>query len=601
MAHVSKAGHSTHPQKLSLDYLLSALVKEGLITGQRRQQLQHRRSRSDSSNEQLHPLVIIAEQGWQSAGSPSFPLTLEYLTRWLAEHSNLPYLRIDPLKISVEKVTSIVSQAYAGNLGILPVDVSEEILTVATAEPYVDDWEHELGRIARLKIRRVVANPRDIERYLKEFYGVSRSLKGATSSNTGRRSSIQNFEQLIEIGKTGEPDANDSHVVSIVDWLLQYAFEQRASDIHIEPRRDKANIKFRIDGVLHLVHELPMSITAAISSRLKTLGRMDIADKRRPQDGRIKTKAPDGSEIEMRLSSMPTAFGEKIVIRIFNPEMLTRRFEELGFGKHELRCWQSMVSQPYGIVLVTGPTGSGKTTTLYSALKQLARPEINICTIEDPIEMVDSQFNQMQVQTAINVDFAAGVRTLLRQDPDIIMIGEIRDRETANMAIQAALTGHLVFSTLHTNDAPSAVTRLIDIGMQPFLINAALLGVVAQRLVRTLCPHCKQPGVIDESAWRGLTAGFRLKLPEGACRPVGCDECRFTGYLGRSGLYEMLLLDNTLRGMIHANTELDALRTATVKAGMRPLRISGAQKIAAGMTTLEEVYAVIPPVQTEQA
>lgn len=595
MARLSKPERARNPNHINLDYILDALVSDGLVSSQRRQQLQQRRSREQKPDPR-HPLIVLAEQGWQSADTPSFPLTLEYLTRWLAEHSNLPYLRIDPLKIKVEKVTDIVSQAYASNLGILPVDVSEDTLTVATAEPFFNDWEHELARIAKLKIDRVIANPRDIERYLTEFYGVSRSIRGATKSKHSRDASIQNFEQLIEIGKTGEPDANDSHVVSIVDWLLQYAFEQRASDIHIEPRRDKANIKFRIDGMLHLVHELPMVITAAVSSRLKSLGRMDIADKRRPQDGRIKTKAPDGSEIEMRLSSMPTAFGEKIVIRIFNPEMLNKTFDQLGFGRHEQRCWQSMVSQPYGIVLVTGPTGSGKTTTLYSALKQLARPEINICTIEDPIEMVDAQLNQMQVQTAINVDFATGVRTLLRQDPDIIMVGEIRDGETANMAIQAALTGHLVFSTLHTNDAPSAVTRLIDIGVQPFLINAALLGVVAQRLVKTLCPHCKQAGGIDEAAWRALTTGFKIALPEGACKPAGCEECRFTGYLGRAGLYEMLILDNQLRTLIHNDAELDVLRQTALKLGMRPLRISGAQKIAAGMTTLEEVYAVVPPV-----
>lgn len=595
MAHLSKPERVRNPNHINLDYILDALVNDGLVSPQRRQQLQQRRSREQKPDPR-HPLIVIAEQSWQSADTPSFPLTLEYLTRWLAEHCNLPYLRIDPLKIKVEKVTDIVSQAYASNLGILPVDVSEDTLTVATAEPFFNDWEHELARIAKLKIERVIANPRDIERYLTEFYGVSRSIRGATKSKHSRDASIQNFEQLIEIGKTGEPDANDSHVVSIVDWLLQYAFEQRASDIHIEPRRDKANIKFRIDGMLHLVHELPMVITAAVSSRLKSLGRMDIADKRRPQDGRIKTKAPDGNEIEMRLSSMPTAFGEKIVIRIFNPEMLNKTFDQLGFGRHEQRCWQAMVSQPYGIVLVTGPTGSGKTTTLYSALKQLARPEINICTIEDPIEMVDVQLNQMQVQTAINVDFATGVRTLLRQDPDIIMVGEIRDGETANMAIQAALTGHLVFSTLHTNDAPSAVTRLIDIGVQPFLINAALLGVVAQRLVKTLCPHCKQPGEIDEAAWRALTTGFKIALPEGACRPVGCEECRFTGYLGRAGLYEMLILDNQLRTLIHNDAELDVLRQTALKFGMRPLRISGARKIAAGMTTLEEVYAVVPPI-----
>lgn len=589
----------TPSQPLTVDYLLQALVEDGLITEQRHQQFLGRRSLT-TKEDKFHPLIVIAEQGWQSAGTPSFPLTLEFLTRWLAEKTGLEYLRIDPLKINVEKITGIVSQAYASNLGILPVEVSDEELTVAIAEPFIDDWEPELARIARLKIKRVLANPRDIQRYLIEFYGVSRSIKGAISGKSTRSSPIQNFEQLVEIGKMGEPDANDHHVVSIVDWLLQYAFEQRASDIHLEPRRDKANVRFRIDGVLHLVHELPVVIMNAVSSRLKSLGRMDIADKRRPQDGRIKSKAPDGSEIEMRLSSMPTAFGEKIVIRIFNPEMLNKSFKDLGFSQHDLRCWQAMVSQPYGIVLVTGPTGSGKTTTLYSALKQLARPEINICTVEDPIEMVDPQLNQMQVQPAINVDFATGVRTLLRQDPDIIMVGEIRDRETANMAIQAALTGHLVFSTLHTNDAASAVTRLIDIGVQPFLVNAALLGVVAQRLVRMLCPHCKQPGEVDEDAWRALTAGARVGKPDKACRPVGCEECRYTGYLGRTGIHEMLTLQEGIREHIHDDTDLDQLRRAALKSGMRPLRLSGARKIAMGMTTLEEIYTVIPPIQAKE-
>ncbi len=595
MLSVIQANNGQNPRQLTLKYLLAALVKDGLIGAKRQQYLLQ--NRGNGHGKYVHPLTIIAEQGWHSLGNPSFPLSLEYLTRWLADHCQLPYLRIDPLKINVERITNIVSQAYASNLGILPIEVRDNQLTVATAQPFIDDWESELARIARLNIQRVVANPRDIQRYLNEFYGVSRSIKGATRGKSAGSSSIQNFEQLIEIGKVGEPDADDHHVVSIVDWMLQYAFEQRASDIHIEPRRDSANIKFRIDGMLHLVHELPSMISAAVASRLKTLGRMDIADKRRPQDGRIKTKAPDGSEIEMRLSSMPTAFGEKIVIRIFNPEMLAKPFEELGFTAYDQRCWESIANQPYGIVLVTGPTGSGKTTTLYSALRQLARPEVNICTVEDPIEMVDARFNQMQVQTSIDLNFAAGIRTLLRQDPDIIMVGEIRDQETANMAVQSALTGHLVFSTLHTNDAPSAITRLVDIGVQPFLINAALLGVVAQRLVRTLCPHCKLTDKADAAGWRALTAGFNLSLPAAVCQPVGCEECRHTGYMGRSGLYEILSLENGVRKLIDGQSNLDVLRHAALKHGMRPLRISGAQKIAAGLTTLEEVYAVIPPIQ----
>ena len=303
-----------------------------------------------------------------------------------------------------------------------------------------------------------------------------------------------NLEQMIELGRAGKLDANDRYVVNIVDWLLQYAFDQRASDIHLEPRRDNSDVRFRIDGVLHLVYQLPTVVMSAVISRIKVLGRMDLAEKRRPQDGRIKTKAPAGHEVELRLSTMPTVFGEKLVMRIFDPEVTIRTFDELGFSEAELDAWKKMVSAPHGIILVTGPTGSGKTTTLYSTLKYLAKPEVNVCTVEDPIEMVEPRFNQMQVHPVIGLDFASGLRTFLRQDPDIIMVGEIRDLETADMAIQAALTGHLVFSTLHTNDAPSAIIRLMDIGVPHYLIRATLLGVVAQRLVRTLCPHCREPG-----------------------------------------------------------------------------------------------------------
>ena len=579
---------------LTLDYVLNQLHHDGLISDLQRSQLSS--TTRNKSGEQKHPLITVAEQNWQSLSKPSFPLNIERLTKWLADKTGFPYLRVDPLKIDVNKVTRIVSQAYATNLKILPVNVTDKVLTIATCEPFISSWEDELSRIVNLKIKKVLINPHDIERYLIEFYGISRSILGAVFDKSNETiSKLQNFEQLIEVGKMGEPDANDQHIVSIVDWLLQFAFEQRASDIHLEPRRDKGKVRFRIDSMLHYVHEFPIVIMGAIASRLKSMGRMDVTDKRRPQDGRIKTKSPSGNEVEMRLSTMPTAFGEKLVIRIFDPEMLFKSYTELGFSQHDQEEWQNITSNPNGIILVTGPTGSGKTTTLYSSLKQIARPELNICTIEDPIEMIDPLFNQMQVQPQIGVNFAVGVRTLLRQDPDIIMVGEIRDLETAEIAIQAALTGHLVLASLHTNDAPSAITRLIDIGLQPFLISATLQGVLAQRLVRTLCTHCKQKGSIDKNAWNRLVAPNKIRIPTNTFNAVGCDECRHTGYLGRIGIYEVLVLDKEINHFIGADIKLDEIYTIAQKQGMRSLRISGAQKIAEGLTTLEEIYSVIHP------
>lgn len=595
---MNSAVTSPHEQSITLAYVLKELQRDGIVTSQQVARFRAGHREEDSSG---HPLVTIADQGWQSATQPAYPLTLERLTRWLAEKSGQEYMRIDPLKIDVGKVTGIVSQAYANKLKILPVHVTDTTLTVATCEPFITHWEQELARITRHEVKRVVVNPRDIERYLVEFYGVSRSIRGAVSDSEGRsQTSLHNFEQLVEVGKAGEPDANDRHIVSLVDWLLQFAFEQRASDIHLEPRREKGKVRFRIDGVLHQVHEFPPALMGGITSRLKSLGRMDVTDKRRPQDGRVKTRTPAGNEVEMRLSTMPTAFGEKLVLRIFDPEMLVKSFPELGFSKQDLRRWKQMIENPHGIILVTGPTGSGKTTTLYSALKQVARPELNICTIEDPIELIDVNFNQMQVQNAIDLDFAAGVRTLLRQDPDIIMVGEIRDRETAEVAIQAALTGHLVLSSLHTNDAPSSITRLIDIGAQPYLISATLLGVLAQRLVRILCPHCKQPAELDREAWEQLVSPFKTRTPKTVYRPAGCDECRHTGYYGRTGIYESLLINEEIQHLINTTSDLNRFYEAAARQGTYNLRISGAQKIADGLTTLEEVYRVIPPEKSSE-
>ncbi len=576
---------------LSLHQLMQMLVSDGRL---RQADVDAFIAPGRSARLDIHPLIIIAEREWEDQQAPGKLLTLDALLQWLAGRSGLPFFRIDPLKVDVTAVTAVTSSAYATRHRILPVEVTEREVVIATAEPFVRSWEAELAHVTGLEIRRVLASPLDINRYLGEFYSVSHSIQRATAGKDEAIPGITNLEQLVELGKSGRLDANDHDVVQIVDWLLQYAFDQRASDIHMEPRREKGNIRFRIDGVLHLVYEMPMPVMTAVSSRIKVLGRMDVVEKRRPQDGRIKTRMPDGHEIELRLSTMPTAFGEKLVLRIFDPDVLVKDFSELGFSERDIRNWNQMISQPHGIVLVTGPTGSGKTTTLYSTLKQLAEPEVNVCTVEDPIEMVEPRFNQMQVQQNIGLDFASGIRTLLRQDPDIIMVGEIRDRETAEMAIQAALTGHLVLSTLHTNDAAAAIPRLREIGIPAYLINATLLGVMAQRLTRRLCPDCKRPTTLDADLWRSVTAPWKLNGEGTFFEAVGCEKCRNTGYRGRIGLYEMLKMTPELRAAIGPDSDAAAIRGAAIREGMVQLRLSGAQKIARGLTTVEEVMKVVP-------
>jgi len=583
--------------RLELDEVLAALVVDGFALAEDARNVRMG-ARAGRSTVELNPLVVIANAKLANQHEPGRPLSLEALTEWLAGHAGLPYLKIDPMKINVATVTQVVSLAYAKRHRILPVAATVSEVTFATSEPFDDGWAPDLAQMLRRDIKRVVASPLDINRYQQEFYGVQRSIQLAQDAKTGSDSSsaILNFEQLVELGKSGEVGADDRHVVHIVDWLLQYAFEQRASDIHLEPRRETGYIRFRIDGVMQKVFELPAPVMTAVTARIKILARMDVAEKRRPQDGRIKTRSASGREVELRISNMPTAFGEKVVMRIFDPDLVVKDFAQLGFSPGESANWRSMVERPHGIVLVTGPTGSGKTTTLYSTLKHLATPELNVCTVEDPIEMVSPEFNQMQVHAAIELDFAAGVRTLLRQDPDIIMVGEIRDLETAQMAVQASLTGHLVLSTLHTNDAPSAVTRLLDLGVPHYLIQSTLTGVVAQRLVRTLCPHCKQATAQDPQAWNVLTHGWTMPVPEQVFKPRGCLECRNTGFMGRTGIYEMMKLSPRLRGMISAQLDLSGFGQAALAEGMRPLRISAADQVTAGLTTVQEVLTILPPI-----
>ena len=568
--------------------ILKGLLEEGLITTDTFTQLQ-RRFGSGTGN----MLVRLAQA--QIKSIKGTPITLDQLTELAARRAGLEYIKIDPLKVNVKQATSTMSGAFAKHHKILPIELTESHIKIAVGDIHHDAaWVEMLQKNLKRTVTIVLANPFDIERYQHEFFLVAKSVKHAQRPTTGST----NFEQLVDINALGQnPNPEDNGIINIVDWLWQYAFQQRASDIHLEPRREIGAIRFRIDGMLHTVYQVPLQVLSAMTSRIKSLGRMDIVEKRRPQDGRIKTRGHYG-EIEMRLSTLPTAFGEKMVMRIFDPESAVKTLAQLGFSRHDSARWETLTARPNGIILVTGPTGSGKTTTLYSTLKRLATDAVNVATIEDPIEMIEPAFNQTQAQPQLDFGFAEGVRTLMRQDPDIIMIGEIRDLETAEMAIQAALTGHLVFSTLHTNDAPSAISRLIDLGVPPYLLNATILGVLAQRLVRALCKACRQKD--SEGEQQHLLAEavkpWDIKGEYRGYRPVGCIDCRMTGYRGRVGIYELLTLSEQFKALVGTSPDMDALRAQAMQDGMRPLRLAGSLRVADGSTTLQELLAATPPV-----
>jgi general secretion pathway protein E len=586
------------PPQGRLDWrlLLQWLHDDGLVDDAEAARI---RARFGAGDSRQHPLIRLGGASLSDARNGR-ALDTEALTEWLAGKLAMPYLRIDPLKVDVARVADVMSIRYAETRRALPVAVGLTEVTIATCEPLDVAWVPEIEAHTKKRLRLVLAHPLDVQRYTTEFYTLARSVRAA--AKRGETTSLASFEQLVELGKSNKQlDANDQGVVQVVDWLWQYAFDQRASDIHLEPRREMGVIRFRIDGVLHTVYQVPITVMNAMVARVKLLGRMDVVEKRRPLDGRIKTVRPmvdgqPGGEVEMRLATLPTAFGEKMVMRIFDPDTVVKSVEALGFGAREAERWAELTARPHGIILVTGPTGSGKTTTLYATLKRLATEEVNVCTVEDPIEMIEPAFNQTQVQASIDLGFAEGLRALMRQDPDIIMVGEIRDLATAEMAIQAALTGHLVFSTLHTNDAAAAITRLADLGVPPYLISATVIGVLAQRLARTLCAACKQRDDSD-STIASLTQAllpWKLKGAPRVYKPVGCLECRMTGYRGRAGLYELMGLTEAARACVHPTMNEDALRRQAVTDGMHPLRAAGAMKVAEGVTTLEEVLRTTP-------
>ncbi len=519
------------------------------------------------------------------------PLDEETITEVVARALGYAFVRIDPLKLDFRLVVEAFGGPFAEKHLVIAVAEAPDALTVAVTDPWNTDLLGSLAQFKQKPIRPVMAPKSEILRVIAEFHGFRRSMRAAEVELGVDLPDIGNLEALYKVHGTNELEATDQPVVQAVWYLLNYAHDQRASDIHIEPKREDALVRMRIDGVLHAVHRMPKGVHPAVVSRVKLLARLDIAEKRRPQDGRFKTQF-GRDEVELRISTVPTAFGEKAVIRIFDPGVLKQPLHDLGFFPRELSMYEGFVRATNGMVLITGPTGSGKTTTLYSTLHHIASPRINICTLEDPIEMVHEAFNQMAMQPKIGFTFGTALRNVLRQDPDVIMVGEIRDPETADGAVQAALTGHLVLSTLHTNDAASAVSRMLDLGVYPFLISGVLLGVVAQRLVRRVCPHCSVEELltaeqIDHLRIRGAE-GRQLKVRRGR----GCVRCRGTGYRGRTGVFEVLRMTPRLQKLVQEKAPAQEIKREALNDGMMSLREYAIKKMARGETTFEEVVAV---------
>lgn len=508
----------------------------------------------------------------------------------ISRDAKLPFMRIDPLKLDADLIESQISRPFARRHRMIPLELSDGVLKVACANPFDIEGLDSFKRIAGRELNLIVASEPEILKALTEFYGLRHSVKKA-ERNLSAGIDLGNLEQLVQMKNEAEIESSDQHIVNAVEYLLQHAFDSRASDIHIEPKRKESLVRFRIDGVLHDIQQMPKVVHQAVVNRLKTMSRLDIAERRKPQDGRFKTRRQE-REVELRISTLPVAFGEKIVMRIFDPQVLLHDLTGLGFYAEELETFSSFITRPHGVILVTGPTGSGKTTTLYSALKTIASTEQNITTIEDPIELVYDPFNQTAINPKIGITFAAALRHILRQDPDIIMIGEIRDAETAQYAVQAALTGHLVFSTLHTNDAAAAITRLMDLDIEQFLISSTLIGVMAQRLVRRICDNCKGERYLTREEAETL----RLSVPKGkrirAYEGGGCHECRGTGYIGRSGIFEILPIDQKMKDLVIEGADTPKIKREAVQGGMKTLRQSALRKLADGVTTFEEVIRV---------
>ena len=584
-----------------------ALIKQKLLTKDQAKQIFLRREKVTSDLERearkrsasfglkiSNPVtfvdVIARLQPPRADGRPG-GLEEDAIFKALAHEWDLPYQKIDPLKLDLNVVTTTIPRNFAMKHLVLPIKVENGVLTVATPNPFNMEVLDDVARVTSMRVTTAVSSKTDIIKLIDEFFGFKRSIAAAEDLFSTSAIDIGNLEQYVRL-KTGDDlPSNDQHIVNAVNHLFIYAFDQRASDIHIEPKREIVLVRMRIDGVLHTVYRLPKKVHNAIVSRIKALSRMNMAEKRRPQDGRIKMDK-GGMEVEIRISSVPVAFGEKMVMRVMDPDTLLQDLDGLGFMTEDFRKFDQFIKMPHGIILVTGPTGSGKSTTLYSALRKISTPENNIITVEDPIEMINEDFNQIGVQSTIGVTFGSILKTILRQDPDIIMIGEMRDLETAENAVQAALTGHLVLSTLHTNDAPSSITRLLDLGVPSFLIQATLIGVIAQRLLRVICEYCKESFTMGANDLRTAGIATDLKGAVKLYRGRGCNRCRQTGYRGRSAAFEVMPYSDAIQKMTTPKTNIANLRIRAKEEGMVTLRANAIQKMLDGVTSYEEVLRV---------
>ena len=591
---------------LSLENVCESLLKKGLIsmvqkeeivldkTALRKKADRTRRLSGLSKSGSFNPVIIIDQIAalkiarWDD---PEKILDEDTIYQSLAEGWGIPYKKIDPLKLDLDLVTTTLPHTFARRHLALPVLVKDGCLFVAMANPFDVEILDNIARVVHMKVKPVVSSRSDIVRLLDEFYGFKRSITAAENEFSGSSVDLGNLEQYVRLKTAEELPSNDKHIVNAVNHILSYAFDQRASDVHIEPKREVSLIRIRIDGVLHPIYDFPKKVHSAIVSRIKSLARLDISEKRKPQDGRIKMDK-GGVETEIRVSTVPVAFGEKVVMRIMDPEILFQDLENLGFSPEDLASYNQVIHMPHGMVVVCGPTGSGKSTTLYSTLRDLSSPGINITTVEDPVEMIHEGFNQIGVQTAVNVTFASILRNILRQDPDIIMVGEMRDLETAVNAVQAALTGHLVLSTLHTNDAVSAIIRLLDLGIPAFLIQATMIGILAQRLVRKICVYCKEAFQMESVELRAQGLDLGKEGPLELFRGKGCLKCRGTGYSGRIAIFEFLPITETIRKLIKAETDTETLRARALEEGMFTLRENAVRKLLEGKTTFEEVLRV---------
>lgn len=577
----TSASSVEQPQKLTARWLLMSLESDGRIDAKARA-----KAEVLASGHADDPITAVASCELLDEAESGKLLDADRITQWLAERVGMRHQHIDPLKVDAAASADAVAYGFARKAGILVVRRGRETVTVACSDPFFRPWEAQLATALKAEVQPVLANPADIRRYLLEFHSLRNASK---ASGEVRHGGTQVLENLVRLGRRDNVNEEDQSVIGVVDWLLQYAFDNRASDIHLEPRRGTGHVRLRIDGELHEIYRFPENVFAAVSSRLKILGGMNLVERRRPQDGRIKTVTPEGNEVELRMSTLPTAFGEKIVLRIFDPGLVQKNLADLGMEKSQEEAWRRLCGRAHGLILVTGPTGSGKTTTLYATLHHLASPRRNVCTVEDPIELIEPRINQTQVNAQVGMTFASGLRALLRQDPDVLMVGEIRDRETAEIALQAALTGHLVLATLHTNTAVGAVVRLLELDVPAYLLRATLLGVLAQRLVRRLCPECHTQSAPDNLAERWKVLGSKLPPPPHLPHSRGCLACRETGYLGRLGLFEVLEADTAFRRGIRDDADLNSLEAAAVNTGMRSLRDLSAAAIHAGQTSLDEV------------